>query len=117
MHKQPDGLVQCVLIDFGKSNYARHTKRYLLSKEEKEQYRRDHKHIAPDLVDGISDVSTASDIYSYGRLFKNIVAYFPLSVEFLSASLKDRLKQCLKYKDSERPTASELVDVLTKAIQ
>ena len=86
-----DSMIHCVLVDFGKSNHVRHVKRYVLSQQEKEQYRINHKHIAPDLVDGMSDVSTASDIYSYGRLFKNIVTYYPLPIELLSSSLKENV--------------------------
>ena len=59
--------VTCVLVDFGKSNFTTNIKRYNLTQEEKEIYHRDHKHIAPDLIDGVSDVSTRSDMYSYGR--------------------------------------------------
>ena len=40
-------------------------KRYHLSEKEKEQYQSDYKHIAPDLVDGVSNVSPASDMYIY----------------------------------------------------
>ena len=53
-------------MDFGKSNYVAYLLR--LTEKEKEIYRKDHKHIAPDLVDGVSDISTASDMYSYGRM-------------------------------------------------
>lgn len=67
-----------MLVDFGKSNYVKHIKRHVLTQQEKEQYRINHRHIAPDLVDGISDVSTASNVYSYGRLFKDVIIYYPL---------------------------------------
>ena len=80
--------------------------RYHLSDKEKEEYRCNHKQIAPDLIDGVSNVSTASDMYSYGRLLKNIILYFPLSVELISTHLKKAIKQCLKYNDFDRPSAA-----------
>ena len=48
-------------------------RRYHLSENEKQQYQRDHTQIAPDLIDGVGDLSTSSDMYSYGRLIKNII--------------------------------------------
>lgn len=95
LNKQGDS-VQCVLIDFGKSNYVGNLQRYHLSDKEKEEYRCKHKQIAPDLVDGVAVVSTASDMYSYGRLLKNIIQYYPLSVDLISTPLKKAIKQCLK---------------------
>ena len=73
-----------------------------MSEKEKEQYQSDYKHIAPDLVDGVSNVSPASDMYIYGQLFKNIIIYFPLCADLISVSIKNSIK---KYNDSERPTA------------
>ena len=113
LNKQGDS-IHCVLVDFGKSNYVTKVRRYQLSEKEKEQYRRDHKHIAPDLVDGISDVSTASDMYSYGRVLKNIIIYFPLPIEAINTPIKKAIKQCLMYSDAERPTAQHLVQLLTE---
>ena len=104
LHLQSD-IIHCVLVDFGKSTYRRTSQKYHLSDTEKEEYRCNHKHIAPDLVDGVSEVSTASDVYSYGRILKNIIHYFPLSVDSMSALLKKAIKQCLSYKDSDRPSA------------
>ena len=81
--------IQYVLVDFGKSNYVNKVTRYNLTEEQKRQYRQDHKHIAPDLVEGISDVTTASDMYSYGRLLKNIV----LSIELVALPLQMVIKK------------------------
>lgn len=103
--------IECVLVDFGKSNYLSKVSRYKLTEKEKEQYRQDHKHIAPDLVDGISDITTASDMYSYGRLLKNIIHYFPLSLDLISTSLQKNIKKCLKYNYSERPSAKEMAEL------
>lgn len=64
-----------VIIDFGKSVHIHKAMRYNLTEGEKQQYRQIHKHIAPDLIDGICVPSPSSDMYSYGRVFKNIVGY------------------------------------------
>lgn len=108
-----DGTLRSVLIDFGKSNYATKISRYCLTEAEKEQYRKNHKHIAPDLVDGVSDVTPASDMYSHGRLWKNVINYFPLSLDGIEDSLQVGIKKCLKYDFSERPSASNIVELLT----
>lgn len=94
---QASEVVQCILVDFGKSNYVRKVMRYQLTKEERDVYRRDHKHIAPDLVDGISDVTTACDMYSYGRLLKNVINYFPLPTATIPMPTQQAIKKCLKY--------------------
>ena len=64
-----------VIIDFGKSVQVHKAMRYKLSEDEKQQYRQIHKHIAPDLIDGMCIPSPSSDMYSFGRIFKNIVCY------------------------------------------
>lgn len=109
-----DETIQCILIDFGKSNYVHKVGRYQLDEKEKELYRRDHKHIAPDLVDGISDITTACDMYSYGRLFKNVIHYFPLPIDLVSVPIQKAVKKCLKYNYPERPSANQIVDLLKK---
>lgn len=111
LHKEGE-TIRCTLVDFGKSNYVNKISRYQLTEQEKKQYRQDHKHIAPDLVDGISDVTTASDIYSYGRLLKNIIHYFPLPIANISTSLQKNIKKCLKYEYSDRPSAKQMAEIL-----
>ena len=71
-------LLRPVIIDFGKSVYARSATKFVLSDAKKAEYRQNHKHIAPDLIDGIATPSPASDVYSFGRLCKNVICYFPL---------------------------------------
>lgn len=110
LNKQGDS-VQCILIDFGKSSHIGKVQRYHLSDKEKEEYCCYHKQVAPDLVDGITNVSTASDMYSYGRLLKNIIQYFPLNVDLIGTSLKKAIKQCIKYNDFDRPSAMSLCEI------
>ena len=101
-----------VIIDFGKSEFGSATKKYNLAKEAKQEYRTIHRHIAPDLVDGIVKPSTSSDIYSYGRIFKSIICYFPLSRELIPHSIVDMVNKCLSYQASQRPSASCVISTL-----
>lgn len=106
--------VQPVIVDFGKSEYASKVKKYVLTELEKLEYKKRYKHIAPDLVDGITKPGTASDIYSFGRLFKSVICYFPLNVSELDISVKESIKACLKYDSVDRPTSTCIIDVLNK---
>ena len=64
-----------VLIDFGKACAMEDGKHYKLSDEEKKKYREKHTQIAPEIVDGTAPQSTASDIYSLGRVVCHIGMY------------------------------------------
>ena len=70
-------------------------KNFMLTEAKKVEYRQNHKHIAPDLVAGLVKPSTASDVYSYRRLFKNGTCYYIISE--LPSSTKDIIKLCLRY--------------------
>lgn len=107
-----DGTIDGVLVDFGKSDSSKRGKRYHLSPVEQEEYQK-HKHIAPDLVDGTSVTSTASDIYSYGRLLKDILKYFPLCTDFFQSDFQRVIVQCMHKKDVNRPSIESVIDILT----
>lgn len=109
------GEVRPVIVDFGKSEHVSATKMYVLTDIERAEYKKKYKYIAPDLVDGISKPSSASDIYSYGRLFKNIICYFPLNVSELKVTIKEVVKACLKYNSTERPSCNHVIEVLKHA--
>lgn len=105
--------LQPVLVDFGKSEYVSSSRKFTLTDAKKVEYHQNHKHIAPDLVDGFAKPSPASDIFSFGRLFKNVICYFPLNVSEIHASVKDIVKLCLKYNYVERPTCIAVIEVLS----
>lgn len=106
-----------VIIDFSKSACVDNAVKYKLTEDEKKRYRDIHKHIAPDLVDGISIPSPSSDMYSYGRIFKNIVCYTHLEITLLPTSVQALIKRCLKYLSTERPTAMYAKDILSEILQ
>lgn len=56
------------MIDFGKACFATQGKYYKLSEEEKDIYKNEHSHVAPDLRDGVISQSKASDVYAIGQL-------------------------------------------------
>lgn len=97
--------IRPVIIDFGKALSVGYAKKYELSDTQKSYYRTHHRHIAPDLIDGINAPSLASDMYSYGRLFKCIIETFPIPVDHLPKAAMSAIKNCLKYNSHERPTA------------
>lgn len=97
--------IRPVIIDFGKALSVGYAKKYVLSDTQKSYYRTYHRHIAPDLIDGVNAPSPASDMYSYGRLFKCIIENFPVPVDCLPKAAMIAIKKCLKYNSHERPTA------------
>ena len=101
-----------VIIDFGKRDLIKNTRKYSLTKEGKSEYRAKHKHIAPDLIDGIATPSTSSDMYSYGRIVKSIVRHFPISSELIPSVIVDMVNNCLCYNSSKRPTAKSVISTL-----
>lgn len=105
-----------VIVDFGKSEFSSNTIKYNLTEEAKKEYRVFHKHIAPDVVDGIVRPSTSSDMYSYGRVFKSIVRYFPIHRESIPSSIVDMVNKCLLYQSSHRPSASSVISTMQEVI-
>ena len=74
LYKDEEGL-KPVLIDFGKAcsvKEAHDKKLKKLSPEMKCVYRERHSHIAPEIVDGPTAQSTATDVYSFGKVIIKI---------------------------------------------
>ena len=74
-----------------------------MSTSEKEVYRKSHPQVAPDVRDGYCKQSTASDIYSFGRILSSINEE-KLSIPVL-ASMSD---MCLDYYSDKRPSTNDL---------
>ena len=103
--------VKAVLIDFGKACQIGEGKMYTLSKAEKEQYKKIHSHIAPDLRDGLCQQSTGSDIFSLGKVL-NLVCKIADSV-FDSKAVLDISNQCLKYNKNDRPNITQILSIFS----
>lgn len=67
-------------------------------------------------MDGLTNPSSASDMYSYGRIIKIIVRHFPITPQFIPSSVVDLVNNCLSYDSSQRPTAKAAVITMQNAI-
>lgn len=106
-----------VLINFSKALLTPTFVKYILTDAEKQQYRKNHKHIAPDLIDGINSPSSSGDMYSFGRMCKNIICYVKIDLALFNEHTLSMIKKCLKYNYKERPTAAEAVASLASNIE
>lgn len=107
---EQDSILMPVIIDFGKSDFTLNIKKYLLTEEQKKEYRIMHKHIAPDLVDGTTRPSLSSDIYSYGRI--TIVRYFPISSKLIPDDIVKMVNDCLLYHHTQQPNIQSIIITL-----
>lgn len=112
LYNMQGGNLKPAIIDFGKSLKVPTTIKYNLTDSEKKQYWTQHKHIAPDLIDGVSTPSVSSDIYSFGRIFKNLIVYTKFEVAMFEENIICLIKNCLKYNDFERPAAAKAIEIL-----
>ena len=99
--------VEPILIDFGKACYAGKGKSYNLNDEEKKIYQEKHSHVAPDLRDGLTNQSKASDVYAWGQLL-----YYVYKKLSLNKTIKVTIKLCLMYHDYERPSCTDVEKML-----
>ena len=106
-----------VILDFGKDFFKNtHNYKYNLTKDEKKKYRIHHKHIAPDLVDGLTNPTSASNMYSYGQIIKTTASNFPIAPQLIPSSMIDMINDCLSYDSSLCPTAKAAVITIQSAV-
>ena len=79
-------------------------KRYSLFEAEKDVYKRDHPHIAPDLRDGLVAQSASTDMYSLGRILKSCNAR-----GIRNSDLSGAIKSALMYPSKDRIDVSEIL--------
>ena len=103
------GELKPYIIDFGKARQIDCGKMYTLSDSERQQFKVEHNHIAPDLRDGLVPQSVATDIYSYGRVIKQCN-----SIVIRSIKLKDFNRIILSYHSNDRPQLDNILNVLTQ---
>jgi len=97
--------IQAVLVDFGKACALMSGKKYELNEEEKELYKLNHSHIAPDLRDGRSKQSVSSDTFSLGRVIhivNSATAMYNKQIEEIS-------RRCMHYNACIRPELSTVL--------
>ena len=88
--KGVSGKLKAIIIDFGKACTVDCCKKYHLSDTEKDVYKHEHSHIAPDLRDGIVKQSPSSDVYALGRILKKVN-----NIVIKSVDLSELSKQAL----------------------
>ena len=101
-----------VIIDLGKCLPASDCTAYTLSEKERVTYRESHRHISPDLVDGKSIPSAASDVYSLGRIINYTMLYSTMDSKLWPGHLKDICKYSLNYSPSTRPSVNDILIAL-----
>lgn len=99
--------IRGVLIDLGKGCFIKDAKGYVLTEVEKKKFLQNHPQIAPDLVNGHCKQSTLSDIYSLGRVIKQVNDKCIKLPYLMSLSC-----QCTEYLCTKRPDIGELCTTL-----
>lgn len=102
-----------VIIDFGKCQRLQDAKVYHLTKVEKEKYRNQYKHISPDLINGTTQPTPMTDIYSYGRIMKYVFHYGGVNIKIWSKALINTCKMCLHPSSATRPSIEEITTILS----
>lgn len=97
---------QSILIDFGKGCFAADGKSYNLSPEERCRYALEHPQVAPDLRDGHCRQTPYSDVYSLGRVIKQVNDKFLTSY----ASL------CNQYNCTKRSSSDDLFTFMQRML-
>ena len=95
-----------VIIDFGKSCYVGNARVKRIPIQERDDYRKRHPHIAPEIVNMTRSQSLASDVYSYGVLLQN-----------MNYLCDKKLEHALRVAREERLEKRASLDTLTRLIQ
>ena len=100
--------IKAIIIDFNKACEVDKGKKYNLSNAEKEQYKKYHHHIAPDLRDGQCCQSQESDIFSLGKIFHALCNNSLLD----HSALLEISYKCMSYSKCNRPTIKQILDII-----
>ena len=63
-----DGIHFPIIADFGKACFLRDGQKYNIPAGKHERYMKQHSHIAPDLIKGMTPQSVSTDVYSLGYI-------------------------------------------------
>lgn len=95
--------IQSILIDLGKGCFLPHGKVYNMSDAKGRQYKKTYPHIAPDLVDGHCNQSKSSDMFSFGRLVRQIN-----DAQLKLPALASISLHCSEYYCTQRPSTLDI---------
>ena len=98
-----------ILKDFGKCTHASKARKYRLTQKEKVECAKNHPHISPDLISGENCPSFSSEIYRFGRIFRDTVMFTGKSFDECITNL---YRNCLNEESFKRPTINAVIDVL-----
>lgn len=110
---------QIVVVDFGKATEKANGHRYNLNLTEKEQYRVQFRHLAPEVIDGTMKQGVHSDIYALGKILSKISMDTTCFLGLCEDSLKqiqDVTRMCISLKPENRPNARKLCEVFEKVL-
>ena len=99
-----------ILTDFGKSRLMASPKVYHLTDEEKALYRKNHSHLAPELIDGLAAQSPKSDIYSCRRIIHKVAVLLDWK------ALKEVALKCMVVNPDCRPRSINVYCLLSALI-
>ena len=102
---------QSVLIDFGKGCFTSDGKVYKLSLAEQRRYAIEHPQVTPDLRAGHCRQSQYSDVYSLGRVIKQINDKF-LHIPFIAS----HASFCTQYICTKRPSTDDLYNSVQRML-
>ncbi len=105
--KCEEGFLKPYIIDLGKMCKVDSARKYFLSEEECQRYKIEHSQIAPDLRDGHVKQSTATDVYSLGRIIKKMNRCV-----IKDDKISIIVKQCLLYHSHSRPSMKKIIESL-----
>ena len=97
-----------ILIDLGKGCFLPHGKAYNLNDAKRREHKKKYPHIAPDLVDGHCSQSKNSDIFSFGKLVKEIN-----DVHLNLPALQALNLHCTEYYCNQRPSTVDIKTTIT----
>lgn len=100
--------VQVVLIDYNKATERSLGKLYNLTDNERVLYHTHYPHLAPEIIDGVTKQTTASDIFAVDKVFSFICDKYEESSEEeiqLISKLRSLKVQCSSDKSMLRPLA------------
>ena len=95
--------IKSILIDLGKGCFLPHGKTYHMNDPKRREHKKKYPHIAPDLVDGHCNQSKVSDVYSFGRLLKQIN-----DVQLNLPALNSISLHCTEYYCTQRPSTLDI---------
>ena len=114
--ENPNLYIQIILIDFGKATQISNDQKYHLSDSDKAEYATKYPHIPPEVLNGLTARTVASDIYSAGRIIQCILdrRYFNGIPSRKTEMLQEIIAKCPSINYTSRPPAAKILESFQK---